>query len=292
MSITKGSLYIVATPLGNLGDITRRAVATLAEADVIAAEDTRRSQRLLQHLGISTPCMALHEHNERRMAPRIVDRLEAGQAVALISDAGTPLISDPGFELVRLVRECGFPVIPVPGPSAVIAALSVAGLPCTRFVFEGFLPPRAAARQRRLAALRMECRTLVFYEAPHRIQATLADLERVLGAQRVAVLARELTKTFETVHRDTLAALRLWVAEDTNQQRGEFVIMVAGRMQSKEEAETSIALEHLLTVLLAAHSLKQAVSLAAAISGVGRNRLYALAVKLNEKALDRDLEKR
>jgi len=292
VSIVKGALYIVATPLGNLGDITRRAVKTLAEVDLVAAEDTRHSRRLLQHLGITTACMALHEHNENQMVPRILARLEAGQAVALVSDAGTPLISDPGFELVRRLRERDFPVIPIPGPSAVITALSVAGLPCERFVFEGFLPARGAARQRRLEALRVECRTLVFYEAPHRIQATLADMKQILGDQREAVIARELTKAFETVRHDTLGSLLSWVAGDANQRRGEFVIMVGGRVQSREEGEASVSHEHLLTVLLASHSLKQAVSLAAEISGAGRNRLYELAIRLNEKRLDSDPEKR
>lgn len=292
MSIVKGALYVVATPLGNLGDITHRAVKILAEVDLVAAEDTRRSKRLLQHLGVTTACMALHEHNESQMVPRILARLEAGQTVALVSDAGTPLISDPGFELVRRLRERDFPVIPIPGPSAVIAALSVAGLPCERFAFEGFLPARAAARQRRLEALRMECRTLVFYEAPHRIQATLADMKQILGDQREAVIARELTKTFETVRHDTLGSLLSWVTGDANQRRGEFVIMVGGRVQPREAGEASISHEHLLTVLLASHSLKQAVSLAAAISGAGRNRLYELAIRLNEKRLDRDPEKR
>ncbi|HFQ91680.1 MAG TPA: 16S rRNA (cytidine(1402)-2'-O)-methyltransferase, partial [Chromatiales bacterium] len=220
------ALYIVATPLGNPGDIGWRALETLAGVDVIAAEDTRRAGRLLGQFNISTPCLSLHEHNEAQASARVVRRLQAGQSVALISDAGTPLISDPGYELVRMVQAAGLRVIPVPGPSALTAALSVAGLPNDRFVFEGFLPPRAAARRARLEQLRDEPRTLVFYEAPHRILESLQDMMAVFGAQREATVARELTKTFETVRRDRLEALVAWAAGDGEQRRGEIVVLV------------------------------------------------------------------
>ncbi|HHO68310.1 MAG TPA: 16S rRNA (cytidine(1402)-2'-O)-methyltransferase, partial [Gammaproteobacteria bacterium] len=193
-----GTLFVVATPIGNLGDMTPRGVEVLQQADLIAAEDTRHSRRLAEHFGIATPMLALHEHNERSVAARLVERLRQGESIALISDAGTPLISDPGYQLVRAAREAGVPVVPVPGASALVAALSVAGLPTDRFVFEGFLPPRQAARRKRLEALKDEPRTLVFYESSHRIVDSLNDLKDVFGPGRQALLARELTKAFET----------------------------------------------------------------------------------------------
>jgi len=280
VSIGKQALYVVATPLGNLGDMTHRAVAVLAAADVSAAEDTSHSRHLVQHYGITTPCIALHEHNEARVAPQLVRRIEGGEAVALISDAGTPLISDPGYTLVRLVQEAGCRVVPVPGASALIAALSAAGLPNDRFVFEGFLPAKGGARQRRLEALRDELRTLVFYEAPHRIIGLLEALCQVFGGEREAAVARELTKTFETIRRERLAELLRWVSADPQQQKGEFVVLVHGAAAVENGEEITISCERLLAVLLAQHSLKEAVALAAELSGLRRNRLYELAVRL------------
>jgi len=275
------ALYIVATPLGNPGDIGRRALETLAGVDVIAAEDTRRAGRLLGQFNISTPCLSLHEHNEAQASARVVRRLQAGQSVALISDAGTPLISDPGYELVRMVQAAGLRVIPVPGPSALTAALSVAGLPNDRFVFEGFLPPRAAARRARLEQLRDEPRTLVFYEAPHRILESLQDMMAVFGAQREATVARELTKTFETVRRDRLEALVAWAAGDGEQRRGEIVVLVRGAPQVPGET-ARIEIRALLAVLLDGRSTREAAALAADLTGEKRNRLYEMALEIRE----------
>ncbi len=282
MSIGKQTLYVVATPLGNLGDMTQRAVAVLAAVDVIAAEDTRHSRRLLQHYGITTPCIALHEHNEARVAPQLVRRIEGGEAVALISDAGTPLISDPGYTLVRMVQEADCRVVPVPGASALIAALSAAGLPNDRFAFEGFLPAKGGARQRRLEALRDEQRTLVFYEAPHRIISLLEALCQVFGGEREAAVARELTKTFETIRRERLAQLLRWVSADPQQQKGEFVVLVHGAAAVAHDEMTTLSCEQLLAVLLKRYPLKEAVALAAELGGWRRNRLYELAVRMQE----------
>ncbi|MEK1943419.1 MAG: 16S rRNA (cytidine(1402)-2'-O)-methyltransferase, partial [Pseudomonas sp.] len=228
LNSTTGTLYVVATPIGNLDDISARALKVLRDVALIAAEDTRHSMRLMQHFGIPTPLAACHEHNERDEGSRFLARLQAGDDVALISDAGTPLISDPGYHLVRQVRAAGIKVVPVPGPCALIAALSAAGLPSDRFIFEGFLPAKAVGRRARLEAVKEEPRTLIFYEAPHRILECLEDMEVVFGGERVALLARELTKTFETLNGQPLAELRAWVAADSNQQRGECVVLVAG----------------------------------------------------------------
>ncbi|MFB8831332.1 16S rRNA (cytidine(1402)-2'-O)-methyltransferase [Azotobacter sp. CWF10] len=273
-----GILYVVATPIGNLDDITARALRVLREVVLIAAEDTRHSTRLLQHFGITTPLMACHEHNERDQGGRFLARLQAGEDVALISDAGTPLISDPGFHLVRQARAAGIRVVPVPGPCALIAALSAAGLPSDRFVFEGFLPAKTAGRLARLEQLREEPRTLIFYEAPHRLLECLGDLERVMGGDRLAVLARELTKAFETFQGLPLGELRAWVAADGNQQRGECVLLVAGWQAPSEEAVPTAALR-VLELLLKEMPLKKAVALAAEITGVRKNLLYQAALE-------------
>ena len=269
--IERGALYIVATPIGNLDDITRRAVSVLGEVDAIAAEDTRHSRTLLQHLGVDTPVFALHEHNEKDISARVVDRLRGGESVALISDAGTPLVSDPGFILVRAAREAGLKVIPVPGASSILAALSCSGLPTDRFVFEGFLPAKAGTRQNRLQALSMETRTLVFFEAPHRILACLEDMQAAFGESRRATLARELTKTYETFLSGTLAELHEQVAADSNQERGELVLLVAGNDRSGELDADS---ERLFRILLDELPLKQASALAAKITGIGKNVFY------------------
>lgn len=274
-------MYVVATPIGNLGDLSPRAVEVLQGVDRIAAEDTRHSRRLLQAFTITTPCVALHEHNEREQVPRLVARLEQGESLALISDAGTPLVSDPGFMLVRAAHRAGIRVLAVPGPSALLAALSVSGLPTDRFVFEGFLPPRAPARRERLARLAAETRTLVFYEAPHRISATLADMITVIGGEREAAIARELTKLHETVRAATLQELAAWLEAEPGQRRGEFVVMLAGAAPARD-AHGQRELERILSCLLAALPLKQAVAVARELTGERRNRLYELAVALEQ----------
>jgi len=268
-----GTLYVVATPIGNLGDISARAVQILATVDAILAEDTRVSARLLGQHGIGTPVHSLHEHNERGRVPALVARLTGGQSLALISDAGTPLISDPGYLLVRAAHEADLPVRAVPGPSAVTAALSVCGLPVHRFAFEGFLAPRAAARRRALQALRSETRTLVLLEAPHRLAALLADLVDVFGAQRRVCLSRELTKLHETVRTGTAGELAQWVGADPDQQRGECVLVIEGAA-----AEGSLPAGQVLEVLLEYLPPRAAAAAAAAITGGRRNELYALAL--------------
>ncbi|WP_017937210.1 16S rRNA (cytidine(1402)-2'-O)-methyltransferase [Zestomonas thermotolerans] len=274
-----GTLYVVATPIGNLDDIGVRALRVLREVALIAAEDTRHSQRLLQHFGIQTPLAACHEHNERDESGRFLARLQAGEDVALISDAGTPLVSDPGFHLVRQARAAGIRVVPVPGPCALIAALSAAGLPSDRFIFEGFLPARAAGRRARLELLKEESRTLIFYEAPHRILECLEDMQAVFGGGRQAVLARELTKTFETLKGAPLAELCAWVAADNNQQRGECVVLVAGWQAPEGEEALSAEALRVLDLLLAELPLKRATALAAEITGVRKNLLYQVALE-------------
>ena len=278
VSIEKGALYVTATPIGNLGDLSPRGRAVLAGVDRIAAEDTRRSRALLAHFDVHTPLVALHEHNEFRRSPQLIEQLRAGGTLALICDAGTPSISDPGGRLVALAHEQGVRVIPIPGPSAVICALSACGLSTERFAFEGFLPARAAARRARIESLRGEGRTLIFYEAPHRLAATLRDLAQILGAGRPATLARELTKVFETIRRDALGSLAEWVAADADQRKGEAVIVVEGAADDREAAAD--AARRVLTLLLEELPLKRAVALAAAITGEGRNRLYELALEL------------
>lgn len=271
-AVQSGVLWIVATPIGNRDDISLRAIAVLRAVAVIAAEDTRHSRPLLAHHGIDTPLTALHEHNEREAVDGVLRRLQAGDDVALVSDAGTPLISDPGFRLVRAARAAGVRVAPVPGPCAAIAALSAAGLPSDRFVFEGFLPARAAARRARLAELAADARTLIFYESPHRVAESLADLRDVLGGEREAVLARELTKLFETVTGEPLAALAARVAADRDQQRGECVLLVAG---CADAVESRIAEgRRVLALLRDELPPAKAAKLAAAISGAPRKLLY------------------
>jgi 16S rRNA (cytidine1402-2'-O)-methyltransferase len=267
-----GCLWVVATPIGHRDDISARAIETLRNVTVIAAEDTRHSRPMLIQHNIATPLIALHEHNEREAVAAVVHRLQQGESVALISDAGTPLISDPGFRLVRAAREAGIRCVPVPGACAAIAALSVAGLPSDRFVFEGFLPPKSAARRSRLEALAGDPRTLIFYESSHRVAESLADMRDVFGAEREAVLARELTKIFETVLGEPLAQLATRVAEDPNQQRGECVILVAGR---GEDADVKLAEgRRVFAILREELPPAKAAKLAAAITGAPRKMLY------------------
>lgn len=271
-SSQSGSLWVVATPIGHRDDISARAIQALRDVAVIAAEDTRHSRPLLQHHGIDTPLVALHEHNEREVVDGLVRRMTEGESVALISDAGTPLISDPGFRLVRAARAAGVRCVPVPGACAAIAALSVAGLPSDRFVFEGFLPPKAAARRARLQELAGEGRTLIFYESSHRVAESLADMRDAFGAQREAVLARELTKLFETVLGEPLGELAARVAADPDQQRGECVVLVAGR---GEEVDARLAEgERVFAILREELPPARAAKLAAAISGAPRKLLY------------------
>ena len=270
--VAPATLYVVATPIGNLDDITVRAVAVLGAVDAILAEDTRHSRTLLTHHGIVRPLLSLHEHNESERIPVLLDRLRAGQSLALISDAGTPLISDPGFPLVRAVRAAGLAIHPVPGPCAAIAALSVAGLACERFCFEGFLPARPGPRRQCLEALRAEPRTLVFYESGHRIEETLAAMVEVFGAEREGVLARELTKLFETVLVGSLADIAARVAADPDQRRGEFVLLVAGNAAA--DAARLADGRRLYARLVEELPPSRAARIAADLSGAPRKALY------------------
>ena len=267
-----GVLHVVATPIGNLGDLSPRAQQVLRAVDAICAEDTRHTRQLLSQFGIERPLVALHEHNEDALAQRLVARLQGGESLALVSDAGTPLVSDPGFRLVRAAREAGLRVSPVPGPSALVAALSVAGLPSDRFAFEGFLPAKAGARRERLAALAGEPRTLIFYESSHRIEDMLADAAGAFGGDRRAVLARELTKLFETVLDGPLQELRQRVGDDPNQRKGEFVVMVEG---AGDDEGAKIAEGRRVYGLLKAQLPPSAAArLAAEITGAPRKALY------------------
>ena len=267
-----GTLHVVATPIGHLDDISARALATLRSVDAICAEDTRHTRQLLAHVGIECPLIALHEHNEDALAERIVARLLAGESLALVSDAGTPLVSDPGYRLVAAARAAGVRVSPVPGACALVAALSVAGLPSDRFAFEGFLPAKAGARRERLAQLAGETRTLLFYESSHRIEECLADAVAVIGPERPAAIARELTKLFETVLDGTLADLHARVAADPDQRRGEFVLIVQG---VGDAAEAKVAEGRRVYALLNQHlPPSTAAKLAAEISGAPRKALY------------------
>jgi 16S rRNA (cytidine1402-2'-O)-methyltransferase len=270
--VQPGCLWVVATPIGHRDDLSARAIETLRAVALIAAEDTRHSRPLLLHHGIATPLVALHDHNEREVVDALVARLQGGESVALISDAGTPLISDPGFRLVRAARAAGIRCAPVPGACAAIAALSVAGLPSDRFVFEGFLPSKGAARRSRLQELVGEPRTIIFYESSHRVAESLADMRDAFGADREAVLARELTKMFETVLGEPLAELAARVVADPDQQRGEHVIVVAGR---GEEADAKLAEgQRVFAILRDELPPAKAAKLAAAISGAPRKLLY------------------
>ncbi len=278
MSNKSGILYVVATPIGNLEDLSPRAVRILSLVDLIAAEDTRHSARLLQHFAITTRMTALHEHNERAKVAPLIEDLRDGRSLALISDAGTPLVSDPGFNLVRAAHAAGIAVVPVPGACAAIAALSASGLPTDRFIFEGFPPVKQAARVSYFQGLRQETRTLIFYESSHRIVESLADMAAVFGPERPAVVARELTKQFETIRAAPLADLGAWVKADPDQQRGEMVVLLAGA--TLEERERDGEAERILRLLLAELPVRQAATLAAQITGQKKNQLYERALEL------------
>ncbi|QEY12130.1 16S rRNA (cytidine(1402)-2'-O)-methyltransferase [Cellvibrio sp. KY-YJ-3] len=276
-----GTLYVVATPIGNLGDMVPRAVETLQTVALIAAEDTRHSSRLLSRFDIKTPCVAYHDHSDEQRTEQLIARMHAGDSIALISDAGTPLVSDPGYRLVRSARQAGIQVVPIPGACAMIAALSAAGLPSDRFAFEGFLPAKQVARCTQLQNLATDPRTLIFYEAPHRILETLQDMAQVFGPEREVVMARELTKTFETIKGDKVADLAAWVAADSNQQRGEIVLLVHGAPKPENEAMTPAQM-HTMKVLLEELPVKQAASIGAKLTGLKKNFLYDWALQQGE----------
>ena len=278
---TLGHLYVVATPIGNLGDMSARAIEILQCADCIAAEDTRHSARLLAHFNINTPLLAYHDHSDAARLQQILSRVKAGESVALISDAGTPLISDPGFRLVKEARDQGLSVVPIPGASAIITALSVAGLPSDRWIFEGFLPAKRVARSQRLQLLSREERTLVFYESTHRIRDCLDDMMLAFGRERRAVLARELTKTYETVLSGHLQQLADTLDDDTNQRKGEFVVLVSGyesRVKSTIDNET----ERTMRILLEELPTKQAAAIGAKLTGLKKRDLYQWSLSLSE----------
>ncbi|WP_163134740.1 16S rRNA (cytidine(1402)-2'-O)-methyltransferase [Agarivorans sp. Alg241-V36] len=275
-----GTLYIVATPIGNLADITLRAIQVLKDVSMIAAEDTRNTGRLLSHYEIGTRCVAVHDHNEQQKIAWLEQQVLAGNDIALVSDAGTPLINDPGYHLVNAFRAKAYPVVPLPGACAAIAALSVAGLPTDRFLYEGFLPAKTKARQERLNLLRQETRTVVYYESPHRILDSLADMVSCLGEERQVVLARELTKTFETIQSLPVGELLAWVKADPNQQKGEMVLIVAGYQKDTEQLPVD-ALDT-LKLLQSELPLKKAAALTAKIYGLKKNALYDYALKHGE----------
>lgn len=278
-----GQLYVVATPIGNLDDFSKRAIAVLSSVSVVLAEDTRHSKRLLNHYGINTRLKSCHQHNEQQQVVWVMEQLSAGNDLALISDAGTPLISDPGFNLVSALRRENFNVVTVPGPSSIIAALSIAGLPTDRFVFDGFLPVKSAARQSQLSLYLNEVRTVVLLESSHRIVASLTDFERVLGGDRRLVIARELTKKFETVLDGSISELANRLADDSDQTRGEFVLMLAGvSAVAQEQFDTMLVLKELTAVL----PLKQASTIAAKLTGKRKNELYDLALSLKSDVQD------
>ncbi|HDR1051444.1 16S rRNA (cytidine(1402)-2'-O)-methyltransferase [Pasteurella multocida] len=273
MNNLTGILYIVATPIGNLQDITQRALAILEQVDLIAAEDTRHSGLLLSHYGIKKPFFALHDHNEQQKAHRLVEKLQQGQHIALISDAGTPLISDPGFHLVRQCRQAGIKVVPIPGACAAITALCASGIASDRFCFEGFLPAKSKARCDKLQNLAEEERTLIFYESTHRILDTLADIEKTLGAERYVVLAREITKTWETIVGDNVANLRQWLGEDPNRTKGEMVLIIEGKVKQETDEINPQALKA-LELISQSLPLKKAAAIVAEIYGYKKNALY------------------
>jgi 16S rRNA (cytidine1402-2'-O)-methyltransferase len=267
------TLYIVPTPIGNLGDITQRAIEVLSRVDVIAAEDTRHTGRLLSHFNIPTKTYALHDHNEQQKAQVLVDRLLQGQSIALVSDAGTPLISDPGYHLVNKCRQAGVKVVPLPGACAFVTALSASGLPSDRFSFEGFLPAKSKGRQDKFREIERAERTCIFYESPHRIMDSLQDMLTVLGPERIVVLARELTKTFETIQGMPLGDLIPWIEEDDNRKRGEMVLLIHGYREDVKDEIPAEALR-LLTLLVAELPLKKAAAIVAETHGLKKNILY------------------
>ena len=283
MTDLTGILYIVATPIGNLQDITQRALDTFAQVDLIAAEDTRHSGLLLSHYGIKKPFFALHDHNEQEKAHILVEKLKQGSHIALISDAGTPLISDPGFHLVRQCREAGIRVVPLPGACAAITALCASGIASDRFCFEGFLPAKSKARKDKLENIAEEDRTLIFYESTHRILDTLEDMQSVLGEERYIVLAREITKTWETITGNTIKNLREWLLEDANRTKGEMVLIVEGKPKSDNNDEISSQAVKALELIAEELPLKKAAAIVAELYGYKKNALYQFGLAHLEK---------
>lgn len=279
MNDSTGILYIVATPIGNLQDMTQRALETFAQVDLIAAEDTRHSGLLLSHYGIKKPFFALHDHNEQEKAHILVEKLKQGIDIALISDAGTPLISDPGFHLVRQCREAGIRVVPLPGACAAVTALCAAGIASDRFCFEGFLPAKSKARKDKLQSLAEEDRTLIFYESTHRILDMLDDLQIIFGADRYVVLAREITKTWETICGDKAQSLRRWLSDDPNRTKGEMVVIVEGKPKSDEAEEFSPQAVKALELIAKALPLKKAAAIVAELYGYKKNALYQFGLE-------------
>lgn len=280
VSMNKGVLYIVATPIGNRADMSQRAIDILSEVDLIAAEDTRHSRTLLQYFNIKTKLSAYHEHNEDQQTPVLIEKLAAGNNIALISDAGTPLLSDPGYRLVKAAHEANIKVSPVPGACAAIAALSASGLPTDQFHFAGFPPARSAARIHFFEALQNIKASIIFYESSHRIEKSIADMCEVFGRERPALFAREISKTFETIKKANLHDLEAWVKNDENQRKGEFVVIVQG---GEEASEMEVSLNHILNVLLDELPLKQASQLAAKITGLKKNMVYQTALDMKAK---------
>ena len=283
MTDLTGILYIVATPIGNLQDITQRALDTFAQVDLIAAEDTRHSGLLLSHYGIKKPFFALHDHNEQEKAHILVEKLKQGSNIALISDAGTPLISDPGFHLVRQCREAGIRVVPLPGACAAITALCASGIASDRFCFEGFLPAKSKARKDKLENIAEEDRTLIFYESTHRILDTLEDMQSVLGEERYIVLAREITKTWETITGNTIKNLREWLLDDPNRTKGEMVLIVEGKPKSDNNDEISLQVVKALELIAEELPLKKAAAIVAELYGYKKNALYQFGLAHLEK---------
>lgn len=277
-TINPATLYIVATPIGNLADISQRAIDILSAVDVIACEDTRHTGKLLSAFSIKNKTLSLHDHNERQRQDQIAAMLQEGKSIALVSDAGTPLISDPGFHLVRHCRNLGLKVSPIPGACAAISALSVAGLPTDRFSFEGFLPSKSGARQASLNALVNEPRTMVFYDAPRRAIDTVQDIVTTLGGDRYLVIARELTKTFETIHSDTAENFLAWLKQDANQLKGEMVLIIEGYKALENEISAEVI--NTLKLLLAEMKPKKACAITAEIYGIKKNALYDFALSL------------
>ncbi len=274
------TLYIVATPIGNLDDITLRAIDTLKRVDLIAAEDTRHSGLLLQHLGIKAKLFSLHDHNEQEKAHVLIEKLQSGLSIALVSDAGTPLINDPGYHLVKACRENDIKVVPIPGACAAIAALSVAGLPSDKFIYEGFLPAKSKARQNSLASLITEPRTMIFYESTHRLLETLKDMQTIFGANKQIVLAKELTKTWETIVSFPVNELIDWLNQDASRQKGEFVLIVAGYTESNKDIDPKAI--NTLKLLQKELPLKKAAAITAEIYGLKKNQLYQIGLNLEE----------
>lgn len=279
-----GTLYIVATPIGNLADITQRAIAILSSVDRICAEDTRNTRKLLTHLGIKKTLVALHDHNERQKVDSVADWLTQGEDIALVSDAGTPLISDPGFHLVSRLRQTGFNIVPIPGASAIITALSAAGLATNKFSFEGFLPTKETARKQALVANIDSLYTQVYYESSHRIISSVATMLAVFGADKKVVLARELTKLYEQFFHGTLGELQQWLLDDKMHQKGEFVVLLAAtEYEQQEDDKIDTNVQHILTTLIQELPLKQAAKIAAKITGKSKNTLYKQGLILQNK---------